>query len=213
MIERLFELSQRFIDNYNREYLRYFLKKYPLENRFSIIIGPKGVGKTTAIIQYLLKFTGSDPFSRKALYVQADHFLVVQHSLYEIADQFVKEGGELICFDEIHKYPHWSRDLKSVNDTFPELKIIASGSSAMEIHRGSHDLSRRAIVYPMHGMSFREFLELTFHIELESYELTEILAQHQTIARTIRESVEKKDAKILPLFKQFLSCGCYPYFN
>lgn len=149
MLGQLFELSQRFIENYNREYHLNFIGKYPLENRFSIILGPKGVGKTTAIIQYLLVFTEGDIFSRKALYIQSDHFLVGQASLYEIADQLVKEGGQLICFDEIHKYPHWSRDLKSIYDTFPQLKIIASGSSAMEIHRGSYDLSRRAIVYIM----------------------------------------------------------------
>ncbi|MCP5053964.1 MAG: ATP-binding protein [bacterium] len=213
MLDQLFDLSQRFIENYNRRYRRYFLKKYPLENRFSIIIGPKGVGKTTAIIQYLLEFVNNDPFSRKAVYVQADHFLVGQLSLYEIADQFVKEGGQLICFDEIHKYPHWSRDLKSINDTFPSLKIIASGSSAMEIRRGSHDLSRRAIVYPMHGMSFREFLEFSFDIPLDSYPLTQILEQHRPIATNIVKTIEKKNAKILPLFKQYLVYGCYPYFH
>lgn len=85
-----------------------------MENRFSIIIGPKGVGKTTAIIQYLLKFTGNDRFSKNAIYIQADHFLLGQRSLYEIADQFVKEGGKLAYFDEIHKYPEWSRISKKV---------------------------------------------------------------------------------------------------
>jgi predicted AAA+ superfamily ATPase len=213
MIEELFDLSQRFIQNYNRDYQRYFLKKYPLENRFSIIIGPRGVGKTTAIIQYLLMFTGNDRFSREAIYIQADHFLVSKYSLYEIADRFVKEGGRLICFDEIHKYPEWSRDLKSINDTFPKLKIIASGSSALKIHRGSHDLSRRAIVYYMHGISFREFIELSLEVKLSTYKLEEILEQHQIIADSIIEKIEKKELKILPLFKQYLEYGCYPYFK
>jgi predicted AAA+ superfamily ATPase len=189
------------------------LKKHPLTNRFSIIIGPRGVGKTTAIIQYLLKFTGSNRFSREAMYIQSDHFLVGTHSLYEIADHFVKEGGKLICFDEIHKYPGWSGELKSINDTFPKIKIIASGSSALEIHRGSHDLSRRAIVYHMHGMSFREFIELSLHLELSAYKLEEILEQHQVIADGIVKEIEKKELKILPLFKQYLEYGCYPYYK
>lgn len=213
MIDELFDLSQSFIHNYNRNFRRYFLKKYSMENRFSIIIGSKGVGKTTAIIQYLLTFTDNDRLSREAIYIQADHFVVGKHSLYEIADQFVKEGGKLICFDEIHKYPEWSKELKSINDTFPTLKIIASGSSAMEIYRGSHDLSRRAIVYHMHEMSFREFLEFSLEIKLDSYTLEEILEKHQVIAHCIVEEIEKKEKKILPLFKHYLEYGCYPYFK
>lgn len=93
MLDELFDLSRHFIQTCNKDYQRYFLRKYPLENRFSIIIGPRGVGKTTAIIQYLLKFTGGDPLSREAIYIQSDHFLVGKHSMYEIADRFVKEVG------------------------------------------------------------------------------------------------------------------------
>lgn len=214
MLEELFDLSQRFIKNYYRENRRYFLKTHSLANRFSIIIGPKGVGKTTAIIQYLLNFADNDRFSKDIIYVQADHFLVGKHSLYEMADSFVKEGGKLICFDEIHKYPDWSRELKSINDTFPKLKIIASGSSALAIHKGSHDLSRRAIVYYMHTMSFREFLDFSFPgMEFGRCELEEILTNHLRIADTIVAKVEKKGYKILPLFKQYLEYGCYPYFK
>lgn len=213
MIEELFDLSRDFIDSYHRDYRRYFLKKHLLENRFSIITGPRGVGKTTSIIQYLLTFAGNDRFSREVLYVQSDHFLVGMRSLYEIAEPFVKDGGKLICFDEIHKYPEWSRELKSINDTFTKLKIIASGSSAMEIQKGSHDLSRRAIVYRMHGMSFREFIELHFELELHAYKLEEILERHQPIADGIVRKVEKKELKILPLYKKYLEYGCYPYFK
>lgn len=215
MLDELFNLSQHFIQTCNKNYQRYFLRKYPLENRFSIITGPRGVGKTTAIIQYLLQFTAGDPLSREAIYIQSDHFLVGKHSMYEIADRFVKEGGKLICFDEIHKYPEWSRELKSICDTFPALKIIASGSSAMEIHKGSHDLSRRAIVYRMHGMSFREFIELSLDLHLGAYPLVQILEQekHRYIAADIIKEIEKKNTKILPLFKQYLEYGCYPYFR
>lgn len=213
MIDELFKLSRSFIRNYKRDFQRYFLKKYPLENRFSIIIGAKGVGKTTAVIQYLLKFTNNDEFSNKAIYIQADHFLVGNYSLYEIVDEFVKNGGKLICFDEIHKYADWSKELKSINDTYPNLKIIASGSSAMEIHRGTHDLSRRAVVYHMHEMSFREFIEFTINMELDVYKLEEVLKEHQVIADGIVKKIEVEDLKILPLFKQYLEYGCYPYFS
>ncbi len=212
MMDELFKLSHTFIQNNNKVFKRYFLKKYSLDNRFSIIIGAKGVGKTTAVIQFLLNYIHDDIFSKEALYVQSDHFLVGNHSLYEITEEFVKQGGKLICFDEIHKYPAWSKELKSINDTFPLLKIIASGSSTLEIYRGSHDLSRRAIVYNMHEMSFREFLEFNLTIDFNEYSLEEILNQHQLIAKAIIEKIEDKKLKILPLFKEYLKYGCYPYF-
>ncbi|MCI0471133.1 MAG: AAA family ATPase [Candidatus Aminicenantes bacterium] len=213
MLEELFDLSQRFIKNYYREYRRYFLKKYPLESRFSIIIGPKGVGKSTAIIQYLFEFAGNDRFSRDILYIQADHFLMRQHTLYEIVDRFDKEGGKLVCFDEIHKYPDWSRELKSIYDTFPGIKMIASGSSALAIHKGSHDLSRRAIVYLMHTMSFREYLELAYDLTLDHYSLQTILEEHRAAADRIVEKLKEKGLRVLPLFQQYLEYGCYPYFK
>ncbi|MEW6088490.1 MAG: AAA family ATPase [bacterium] len=213
MIEELFKLSQNFINIYNREYKRYFLKVNPLTNRFSIITGQRGVGKTTAMIQYILSSYNNDIFTDKAIYVQADHFLVGKYSLYEIAEQFYKLGGELLCFDEIHKYSNWSKELKSINDTFPKLKIIASGSSALEIYKGTHDLSRRAVVFKMAGLSFREFIEITTESELQSYGLEEITKNHQKISAKAITMLEQKNRKVLALFKEYLSYGYYPYFK
>lgn len=200
MIEELFRLSQNFIRINNREYVRYFLRTYPLKNRFSIVVGQRGVGKTTAIIQHILSSYKNDIFTNSALYIQADHFLVGGHSLYEIAEQFYNLGGKMICFDEIHKYPNWSTELKSIYDTFPKLTIVASGSSALEIYKGSHDLSRRAVVYKMFGMSFREFIEIELGINLKSAGLENIINNHQRIADSITTAVEKKGKKILALF-------------
>lgn len=134
------------------------------------------------------------------------------HSLYEIADEFVKMGGELLCIDEIHKYHNWSKELKSINDTFKELQLLVSGSSALEIHKGSHDLSRRALVYKMKGMSFREFIEMKFDVELKSFSLDEILLNHQPLAQEIMDELAQKNEKILPLFKAYLEVGYYPYY-
>ena len=213
MIEELFRLSQNFIRINNREYVRYFLRTYPLKNRFSIVVGQRGVGKTTAIIQHILSSYKNDIFTNSALYIQADHFLVGGHSLYEIAEQFYNLGGEMICFDEIHKYPNWSTELKSIYDTFPKLTIVASGSSALEIYKGSRDLSRRAVVYKMFGMSFREFIEIELGINLKSAGLENIINNHQRIADSITNAVEKKGKKILALFKSYLEYGYYPYFR
>lgn len=213
MIEDLFRLSQNFIRINNRGYIRYFLKTNPLKNRFSIVVGQRGVGKTTVMIQHILASYRNDIFTNKALYIQADHFLIGSHSLYEIAEQFYNLGGEMICFDEIHKYPNWSAELKSIYDTFPKLTIVASGSSALEIYRGSRDLSRRAVVLRMFGMSFREFIEFEFGIDLKSSGLEDIMSNHQRIANGIITAVEKKSKKILALFKSYLEHGYYPYFR
>ena len=213
MIEDLFRLSQNFIRINKKEYVRYFLKVNPLKNRFSIIVGQRGVGKTTAMIQHVISAYRNDIFTNKALYIQADHFLVGSLSLYEIAEQFYNLGGEMICFDEIHKYPNWSAELKSIYDTFPKLTIVASGSSALEIYRGSRDLSRRAVVLRMFGMSFREFIEFELGIDLKSSGLDDITRNHQRIADSIITSVEKKGKKVLALFKSYLEHGYYPYFR
>ena len=212
MLDQLYSLSQHFLKINYREYERYFLNRDPFQSRFSILIGQRGVGKTTAITQFLLSYSKKDFFSKKILYVQADHFLVRQKSLYEIAEEFSLNGGEIICFDEIHKYSNWSQELKSIYDTFPKLKIIASGSSILEIKKGSHDLSRRAIIYKLFGMSFREFLELTLDIKLKECKLTDLLKSHQRIASKIIETVEAKGKKIIPLFNSYLKYGYYPFF-
>ena len=211
MLEQFFQLSQNYIINYQQDYIRYFLKTTSLSNRFSIISGQRGIGKTTAIIQYIGQHY-PDLYTTKALYIQADHFLLGNYSLYEIADEFVKMGGELLCVDEIHKYPNWSKELKSINDTFRNLKLLVSGSSALEIHKGSHDLSRRALVYRMKGMSFREFIEIKLGIELKYFELEEILEKHQNIAHSIIKSLSTQKEHILPLFKEYLAVGYYPYY-
>lgn len=212
MVEKLFELSHFYLKNYNKEYKRYFLKKHSLEGRFYIVIGQRGVGKTTTLVQQMLKSCNHELLSHRVLYVPVDHTVVARYTLYEIAETFYKEGVKLICFDEIHKYPHWSRDLKSMYDVYPDLKILASGSSALEIYKTSHDLSRRAIVYRMVGMSFREFLEFTLNLHLDSYTLDEIVQGHEPASHQIVELLEEKGKRVLPLFRDYLRFGYYPYF-
>lgn len=213
MLDELYSLSQTFLHLRNRSFHRYFLQETPLTNRFSIIVGQRGIGKTTAMTQYLLEQANGDRFSRHILYLQADHFLLARTSLYDIADEFYGLGGKLICFDEIHKYPDWSLELKSIFDTFPDLRMLASGSSALEIARGSHDLSRRALLYRMHGLSFREYLGMCCDIHFDKVSLDETLANHQRIADTVVATLAGHDRKVLALFKEYLATGYYPYFR
>ena len=213
MLDDIFRLSSDFLKIFNKPYRRYFLDKYPLTSRFSIIIGQRGVGKTTAMIQKILSMNNNDIFTKNALYVPVDHFVVGGRSIYEIAEAFYNLGGKMICFDEIHKYAGWSRELKSIYDSLRKLTILASGSSAMEIQKGSHDLSRRAVVYPMTGLSFREYIDLASGIKTKSLALKTILKGHEKLSYDIITAVEGKKKKILALFKDYLQFGYFPYFT
>lgn len=209
MLEELFIKSREFIALNNQVYKRYFLITEPLEHRLSIIVGARGIGKTTTIAQYMsLHYK-----EHEALYVNLDDIQnTAQFSMTEIAEEFVLNGGKLLCFDEIHKYNSWSAELKNIYDRFGELKIIATGSSALQINQGSHDLSRRAIVYTMVGMSFREFLELHYGFKFSPYSLQDVLENHVEFATEIKKQIEQKAHKIIPLFKNYLKYGYYPYY-
>lgn len=209
MLEELFIKSREFIALNNQVYKRYFLTTQPLEHRLSIIVGARGIGKTTTIAQYMSLYYKE----HEALYVNLDDIQnTAQFSMTEIAEEFVLNGGKLLCFDEIHKYNSWSAELKNIYDRFGELKIIATGSSALQINQGSHDLSRRAIVYTMVGMSFREFLELHYGFEFSPYSLHDILNNHVELATEVKKQIEQKGHKIIPLFKNYLKYGYYPYY-
>lgn len=209
MLEELFIKSRDFININNQEYKRYFIRTKKLEHRLSIIIGSRGIGKTTTVAQYI-----SENYKEsEALYVNLDDIEnTSKYTMTQIAEEFVLNGGKLLCFDEIHKYENWSAELKNIYDRFDKLKIVATGSSALQINKGSHDLSRRAIVYNMVGMSFREYLELHYGYKFDTVSLEDILNNHIDIADKIKKSVEKNDQKIIPLFKEYLKHGYYPYF-
>ena len=209
MLEELFIKSRDFININNLEYKRYFIKTKNLEHRLSIIIGSRGIGKTTTVAQYIHAHYKNN----EALYMNLDDIEnSSKYTMTQIAEEFVLNGGKLLCFDEIHKYQNWSAELKNIYDRFDKLKIIATGSSALEINKGSHDLSRRAIVYNMVGMSFREFLELNYGYHFDAFPLKDILSNHIDIATKIKVALELHDQKIIPLFKDYLKHGYYPYF-
>jgi predicted AAA+ superfamily ATPase len=162
------------------------------------IVGPRGVGKTTMILQYI-----KENLDRKtALYVSADDFYFAEHTLLDLAGRFSKYGGKNLFIDEIHKYADWSKSLKLMYDYFPDLKIVFTGSSILDIMKGSSDLSRRALIFKMQGLSFREYLQFFHNKTVEPLSLQEII-EHKS-----------NDAGIklpLPLFNDYLKRGYYPF--
>lgn len=212
-INELFQLSERLLRINHKDFRRYLLStESAFSSRLSILLGARGVGKTTLIAQYLKKFAHDDITSSKILYLPADHLLLGESNLYEIAERFEALGGELFAIDEIHKYPAWSKTIKSITDTFPNLKLLISGSSILELEKGSHDLSRRAVIYRLKGMSFREFLSLHYQIEFHPLSLNEIIANHKSLATDIISQLTTRGLKILPLFNEYLHYGYFPYY-
>lgn len=177
---------------------RYMYDQISWQSRMFGLVGPRGVGKSTIVLQYIKE----NRDSKKMFYISADHLYFSSHTLADTVDEFVKEGGEQIFIDEIHKYENWSRELKQIYDSYPELKVGFTGSSVLDIYKGQADLSRRAPIFMMQGLSFREYLILFHQIEVPVYTLDEILAQKARITAVSHP---------LPLFHEYLQKGYYPF--
>ena len=177
---------------------RYMYDQVSWEARMFGLVGPRGVGKSTMILQYIKEKSNQ----RKILYVAADHLYFSSHTLVETVDEFAKEGGEQIFIDEIHKYTDWSRELKQIYDSHPDMKVGFTGSSVLDIYKGYSDLSRRAPIFMMQGLSFREYLKLFHQIDTPTYTLEDIL-NHKVQLHEVKHP--------LPLFKEYLQQGYYPF--
>lgn len=180
------------------EFHRYMYDRVIWEDRMIGIIGPRGVGKSTMVKQFIL----SHPDRQDWLYVSADHTYFSSSTLTDLADEFVKEGGRYLVINEIHKYHGWSKELKQIYDSHAGLNVIFTGSSILDIKKGSADLSRRVLIFEMQGLSFREYLKLFKNIDLPVYALDEILAHKVTLPSDIHP---------LPLFREYLIRGYYPF--
>jgi predicted AAA+ superfamily ATPase len=187
----------------SHNYQRYFTNIVDFNDKMVGVLGSRGVGKTTFILQYLKAL---ELPRYKKLYFSADSITLANYSLYEIAEEFSRVGGEVLAIDEIHKYKNFERELKEMYD-FLDLKIIFSGSSALQLEHKKADLSRRAVLYRVHGLSFREFLELKLDKRFSTYTLDEITHNHIDIAYGVTEEI-----KPFEYFKEYLRHGYFPYY-
>ena len=181
-----------------------YLFNHPLDKRLCGIIGARGTGKTTLMLQHIKERLDHT----RALYFSADHIFFSQSTLFEyVQDQYEIEEIRHFFIDEIHKYPNWNQELKNIYDSFPDIQLTFSGSSSIDLIKGSHDLSRRALLYRMTGMSFREFLLFEKNIDLPTYSFEKIISSHQKI------SAELSDIPGLrKLFREYLAYGYYPFY-
>lgn len=197
-MEQLYEFFNRKLKSTPTDFLRYKYDRIKWDGRAFGIVGPRGVGKSTMILQHIkLNLDSAD-----TLYVSADHLYFSEHSLVDLADYFVKMGGRHLFIDEIHKYEGWSREVKQIYDSYDELQIVISGSSILDIYKGMADLSRRFPIYEMQGLSFREYLKLFHDIDAPVFSLEDIL-NHKAVLDDVKHP--------LPLFKDYLRRGYYPF--
>ena len=173
--------------------------------RLMAIRGPKGVGKSTMMLQYIKQHYAY--MDRQALYVSCDDAYFATHSLLDLAEQFYLTGGKHLFIDEIHKYENWSREIKEIYDSYPSIKMVISGSSLLSLTAGDADLSRRCINHDIQGLSFREFLHFYKGIEMPIYPLEDVLTNPASL---IQEMNSK--GRPVALFQEYLRNGYYPYY-
>lgn len=197
-MEKLYETFRKLLKATNIDFIRYKYDEIKWNNRMLGLVGPRGVGKTTLFLQYIKKNLDM----KDTLYVSADNLYFSYHTLLDLGDSFSKQGGTHLFIDEIHKYANWSQELKQLYDSYPDMQIFFTGSSVLDIYRGIADLSRRAPIYEMQGLSFREYLQMTYGITVPTYTLDEILSHKAEIPGV---------AHPLPLFSEYLHSGYYPF--
>jgi predicted AAA+ superfamily ATPase len=173
--------------------------------RLVCVRGPRGVGKTTLLLQHIKK-TFSENL-QNVLYVSLDNLYFVENSLIDFVETFVQRGGTHLFLDEVHKYPNWSQAIKNIYDDYPELFVVFTGSSLLEILNARADLSRRALVYNMQGLSFREYLSIKTKVELPVLSLEEIIKNNEKLSFQIVSKV-----KPFAYFEDYLKIGYYPFF-
>ena len=174
-MEQLIELFRRLLALTDTSYVRYLHDHIDWSSRMIGIVGPRGVGKTTMLLQHIKLYHSVND----TLFVNADDIFFAEHRLFDLASDFYKNGGKHLFIDEVHKYSNWSKELKMIYDYYPDLQIIFTGSSILDIYKGNADLSRRSLSFFLPGLSFREYLILAKGIRLPAYSLQQIFLHIQ----------------------------------
>ena len=197
-MDKLYESFNKLLKITNTDFIRYKYAEINWDSPMLGLVGPRGIGKTTMFLQHIKQ----NLHPKDTLYVSADNIYFTENSLIDLTDKFSKQGGKHLFIDEIHKYPNWSRELKQIYDTYPDVQIRFTGSSILDIYKGTADLSRRAPIYDMQGLSFREYLNMFHHMNIPVYTIDEILEHKVEIPQITHP---------LPLFIEYLQQGYYPF--
>lgn len=206
-MNQLFEIQRVLLEQFQELpfFSREIFKQITLDNKISGILGPRGVGKTTFLLNFVLTHGAKQ---RQALYVSADNLYFLENNLIQLVDQLYKETDvRLLCIDEVHKYPNWNQELKNISDIYLDFRVVFSGSSMIDLIQSKYDLSRRVTQYHLHGFSFREYLEWQLQMKLPIFSLEEIVESHLKIEQEI------VIPKILKHLNDYFRIGYYPFFR
>lgn len=204
-MESLIKIYLRLLQETEAKTFRYLYPNIDWNEHCIGIIGARGVGKTTMLLQHI-KHTFAN--KNEALFASLDNTWFANHSIFDLADEFYLNGGTHLFLDEIHHYPNWATEIKNIYDSFPKLKIVFTGSSLLQIYKSTADLSRRVVYEKLEGLSFREFLKFEKMGDFPVLSMKEIVENHQDIAFRITENL-----KIIPLFKKYLKNGYYLFYK
>lgn len=200
-MDTLYRSFRMLLNSTSTEFVRYLHDQIEWDSRLIAILGARGIGKTTMLLQHIKLYDSIDD----TLFVTADDLYFTEHKLVDLAMDFYQHGGKKLYIDEIHKYSGWAREIKNIYDLIPELKVVYTGSSILELETGETDLSRRKLEYRMTGLSFREYLAISRGYHLPVYSLEDIL-NHKV------DFPYDKERPLL-LFKEYLQQGYYPFFK
>ncbi|HBF89017.1 MAG TPA: AAA family ATPase [Bacteroidales bacterium] len=196
--------SDQLLSNVSIKFERYLSAQIDWKWRLNGILGARGTGKTTLLLQQLKQNHGT---ANEAIYISLDDLYFVGNSLVEFVQQFRNKGGRFLYIDEVHKYKNWALELKNLYDTYSDLFIVFTGSSIIDILKQNVDLSRRAIVYYLQGFSFREYLSFTNKLTIKAFSINDIASNHSALASEIIEKINP-----LVYFDDYLKSGYYPFF-
>lgn len=206
MIQSLQLIYKRLLEAVSLQHYRFLYNQFSLADRLTGLVGPRGVGKTTLLLQ-VIKNQFHD--KTKVFYFSADHIYFDKVTLYAFIENcYLTDGIDTFFIDEIHKYPNWSQELKNIYDGFPAIKIVFSGSSSLALMKGSYDLSRRAKMYYLPGMSFREYLNMNTNSQIEVIPFEELMSNHQK-----HDSILTQIPKVRGYFNDYLRQGFYPFYQ
>ncbi|MFN6380110.1 MAG: ATP-binding protein [Flavobacteriales bacterium] len=203
--EILHEQSQRLLANTPMDFKRYLYNEVNWKNRLIGIKGARGTGKTTLVLQWI---KAQNLSADMAIYLSLDDIYFSSNTLKSTIDEFYKLGGSVVALDEVHKYSNWSQEIKNIYDFYPSLKIIFTGSSIIDISKQQGDLSRRAVMYELNGLSYREYLSFIGIAEMPSFSLEDLLKENLN-----ERSHWPKDFRPLQYFKEYLEFGYYPFVS
>lgn len=201
-MERLLKLSERKTKDVKSDFKRFLFDEIDWNQPLILIKGYRGSGKTTLLLQQ------AKELNQKSAYLSLDDIYFETYRLVGLIDELYLKGYRHFFLDEVHRYKHWSKDLKNIYDNYPDVKIVSTGSSILELSKGQADLSRRAVTYYLPGLSFREFLELAHHQKFQSLALSDIIQHHHQISNDYFDRID-----IIKTFKEYLQHGYYPFFK